>query len=184
MTQELPRTDALQPLSETQIKQIREYVDKIEKTTISRWNIPEGTERTWELRITPELVILYADGIEDFNQWYDAWPVGPGESPFGTAIAPPMLIASRVWWFFNEALGSIGGGPKGVAVSWETEIVAPCHIGTLVRFNARMARKYVKRGRQYVRVEATVENAETGELLCRHAQESIAKYEKVDEEGE
>ena len=73
MKEELPRTDQLQPLSEVQIRQVREFVDIQERRRVSRWDLPEGDERSWELDATPELAILYADGVEDYNPWYEDW---------------------------------------------------------------------------------------------------------------
>ncbi len=182
MSEEMPGHDALQPLSKTQTAQVEATIARLEGQKKSRWDIPVGTEKTWDLRITPEFVILYSDGVEDFNPWYEAWPVGPGQSPFGPAIAPPLLLGYWAFWFFCECAGGLGGSPEGVAATWEGEIVEPCPVGTVVRFRGRLARKYIKRGRQYVRIEVTMEDAETGKLLYRHAQETLAQYQKV--EGE
>lgn len=174
----MAKHDDLQPLTITQIAQIGEYLAKLERQHKSLWDIPEGEELSWEMRVTPELVILYCDGVEDYNPWYEAWPVGPGESPFGTAIVPPLLLGYWQKWFHRQARGA--GEVGGVAAAWDTEVIAPCPVGTLVRYRARQVRRYIKRGRQYVRAEITVEDASTGQLFVRHAREALAKYAKVE----
>jgi hypothetical protein len=180
MPENLPRPDALQPLTRTQIEQNQAYIARLATQKKSRWDIPVGTEKVWDMRITPEFVILYADGVEDYNPWYEAWPVGPGKSPFGGAIAPPMLLGYWAFWFYCECAGGIGGSQEGVAAMWESEILEPCPVGTNARFRGKLAKKYVKRDRQYVRIEVTVEDADSGKLLFRHAQETLSQYQKVD----
>ena len=180
MGEEIPRTDQLQPLSKIQIRQVREFVDEQEQQRVSRWDLPEGDERTWELHVTPELALLYADGVEDYNPWYEDWLLGGGVSPFGPAVAPPLLLS-------HWALGLFWAGEKGMRnpgamhVYHDTQIIAPCPIGTRVRYRGKIVKKYIKRGRQYIRVEVLVEDADTGKLLLREARESIAQYETVSE---
>jgi acyl dehydratase len=176
-----PAHDDLQPLSKTQIAQVEDYLASLKENNQSMWDIPEGTERTWEMEITPELVILYADGVEDFNPWYEAWPVGPGESPFGTAVAPPLLAPRHQSWFHREGMGRSEVG--GVAAGWRTEFIAPVMVGTTVRFHGRLTKRYVKRGRQYTEREFTIEDAATGKLLVRHTAIALAKYARVEDEG-
>ncbi|MFC1990745.1 hypothetical protein ACFLU9_01165 [Chloroflexota bacterium] len=183
MPENTVKYDALQPLTKTQIEKNEAYIAKLQENKKSRWDIPEGTELTWEMRITPEFAIIYSDPVEDYNPWYEAWPDGPGESPFGGAIAPPLLLGYWAFWFYGIWAGGRGGAPDGVAVSFDSQIIEPCPLGTLVRYRGRLAKKYIKRGRQYVRIEITVEDAETGKLLFKHAQETLAKYAKVEENG-
>ena len=170
--------DDLQPLTTTQIAQVRDYVEKLEQNNHRMWDIPLGTERTWDMKITPEMVILYADGVEDFNPWYEAWPVGPGESPFGTAIAPPLLVPYRQHWFHREGEGKAEVG--GMATEWKTEFFAPVMVGSTVRYQGKLTRKFVKRGRQYTQREFTVTDAETGKLLLKHTAIALSQYKKVD----
>jgi acyl dehydratase len=170
--------DDLQPLSATQIAQVRDYVEKLEQNNLPMWDIPIGTELEWDMEITPESVILHADGVEDFNPWYEAWPVGPGESPFGTAIAPAMLVPYGQHWFHREGMGVSEVG--GMGTQWKTEFFAPVMVGSTVRYHGKLTRKFIKRGRQYTQREFTVTDAETGKLLVKHTAIALSQYEKVD----
>lgn len=182
MAEHEPRHDDLQPMTASQIEQLEAYLARLEAGHTSMWELDEGQEQTWEMRVSPELVIMYADGVEDYNPWYEAWPVPPGESPFGAAIAPPLLLPFWQNWFHREGQGKSEVG--GIATGWRTELVAPCPVGRTVRYHGRVSRKYVKRGRQYVEREFTIEDAETGQLYARHTAVAIARYAKVDgEEG-
>jgi acyl dehydratase len=173
----MPAHDDLQPLSKTQIAQIEEYLAKLERTKQSMWDLAVGAELTWDMKITPELVILYCDGAEDYNPWYEAWPVGPGASPFGTAVAPPLLVPRWQSWFHREGIGKSSVG--AVAAGWRTELVAPVMVGTTVQYHGEFTKKYVKRGRQYTENEVTVKDVDSGQLLVKHAVITLAKYEPV-----
>ena len=187
MTEEMPRTDELQPLTEVQVQKWREYSDRLWNTRIKRWDIiPEGWENTWELRVTPELVILYADGVEDYNPWYEAFrmygtgPIGVGESPFGPAIAPPLLLSENTSGTHEttEFRGRVHGA---IASSHDTQILAPCPLGTVVRYHSKVTKKFIKRGRQYMQCEVTAEDAATGKLLMKEIKETLCQYRKVSE---
>lgn len=180
MSEKKSSPNVLQPLTRTQIAKNEAYIARLEQVKTTRGELPVGTELTWEMCVSPEFAVLYADPVEDYNLWYEAWPMGPGESPFGTAIAPPMLLGHFAFWFWVVATGGLGGGRGGVATSWDSYIVAPIQLGTTVRCRGKLADKFVKRGRQYVRMEMTVEDAETGKLLFRHAYESLSRYAKAE----
>jgi len=67
-------TDALRPMTEIQIAQTRAFVDSLNEECQTYWDMVEvGDVLERELHITPELVILYADGVEDYNPWYEGW---------------------------------------------------------------------------------------------------------------
>ena len=179
MPERVPQHDDLQPLSKTQIAQVQAFIEKLESHHTSMWDLKEGMELTWEMKISPELVIMYADGVEDYNPWYEAWPVPPGESPFGTAIAPPLLLPFWQNWFHREGLGTAEVG--GVAAGFRTELIEPCFVGTTVRYRGKVTKKYIKRGRQYTEREFTIEDAATGRLLVRHTAVALAKYLPVED---
>jgi acyl dehydratase len=180
MTDRPPAHDDLQPMTQTQIEQLEAYLARLEAGHQSMWDLPTGLEATWEMPVTPELVILYADGVEDYNPWYEAWPVAPGESPFGAAITPPLLLPFWQNWFHRQAQGRSEVG--GVATGWRTEFVAPCPVGRTVRYHGRVTDKYLKRGRQYVERTFVIEDAETGQVYVRHTAVALARYSKVEEE--
>ncbi len=185
MKEEMPRTDELQPLSDVQAQQVREFVEKLQKKRAKGWDvIPEGFEVTWDVPITPERVILYADGVEDYNSWYEAWPIGPGESPFGAAIAPPAMLSKECNNILAQMLAKKGypGGATGLVHTFhDSQILAPCPVGTIARFHAKMIKKFIKRGRQYFQGEITIEDANTGKTLFKETREMLFQYQKVSE---
>ena len=183
MTEKAPAHDDLQPMTATQIEQLEEYLASLDAGHASMWDLDVGHSASWEMAVTPELVILYADGVEDYNPWYEAWPVRPGSSPFGTAIAPPLLLPFWQNWFHRQARGASEVG--GVATGWRTEFIAPCPVGRTVRYHGRVTKKYVKRGRQYLEREFTIEDAEDGRIYARHTAIALARYAAVtDSSGE
>jgi len=178
MSEHVVAHDDLQPMSKTQVEQLEVFLAKLDADHGSMWDIQEGTELTWEMRVSPELVVLYADGVEDYNPWYEAWPLGPGESPFGTAIAPPLLVPYWQNWFHRQGMGRSEVG--GVATGWRTEFFAPVMVGTTVRYHGKLTKKYVKRGRQYTEREFTVEDADTGKLLVKHTAIALSNFAPLD----
>ena len=100
MTTEI-RTDSLRPMTNLQIQQTREFVTSLDEVCQTYWDMVNvGDVLSRELHITPELVILYADAVEDYNPWYEGWRMNtwyiPGESPFGGAIVPPLMVSHFV----------------------------------------------------------------------------------------
>ena len=178
MSQRSVRTDDLRPMTEVQVRQVREFVDKLETGSETYWDMVNvGDERTREIRITPEIVILYADGVEDYNPWYEGWLMNTGviegESPFGTAIVPPLLLShfAITVQFDHERPFPIGS----IHTYHDTEIIEPVPVGTLVRFRAKATDKFVKRERRYVRHEITVEDAATGKLFLRETRDIMSR---------
>jgi acyl dehydratase len=158
-------TDALRPMTEIQIAQTRAFVDSLNEESQTYWDmVTVGDELERELHITPELVILYADGVEDYNPWYEAWKMNTwyidGESPFGGAIVPPMLVSHFVLsvQFDHTKPFAIGS----IHTFHDSEILAPIPVGATVRVHTKAIDKFEKRGRRYVRHEITVTDVETG----------------------
>ena len=158
-------TDALRPMTEIQIAQTRAFVDSLNEESQTYWDmVTVGDELERELHITPELVILYADGVEDYNPWYEAWKMNTwyidGESPFGGAIVPPMLVSHFVLsvQFDHTKPFAIGS----IHTFHDSEILAPIPVGATVRVHTKAIDKFEKRGRRYVRHEVTVTDVETG----------------------
>ena len=68
------RTDELLPMTEIQIRQVRDFVAGLEAGSQTYWDmVAVGDELVRELTLTPELVILYLDPVEDYNPWYEGW---------------------------------------------------------------------------------------------------------------
>jgi acyl dehydratase len=138
--QTTPRTDDLRPMTEIQIQQTREFVDAADSASQTYWDMVEiGDELSRDLHITPELVILYADAVEDYNPWYEGWRMNtwhiPGESPFGGAIVPPLLVSHFVLsvQFDHTKPFAVGS----IHTFHDTEIFEPIPVGTTVRITAR-----------------------------------------------
>jgi acyl dehydratase len=160
-------TDALRPMTEIQVAQTREFVDSLNEECQTYWDMVEvGDELERELHITPELVILYADGVEDYNPWYEGWRMNTwyidGQSPFGGAVVPPMLVSHFVLsvQFDHTKPFAIGS----IHTFHDSELHQPIPVGATVRIHTRAVDKFEKRGRRYVRHEVTVTDVETGTL--------------------
>ena len=177
MSTETIRTDELRPMSDIQVAQTRDFIASLEQGSQTYWDMVEiGDELSRDLHITPELVILYADAVEDFNPWYEAWKMNtwviPGESPFGGAIVPPVLISHFVLsvQFDHTKPFAIGS----IHTFHDSEIIAPIPIGTTVRIITRAADKYEKRGRRYVRHEVEVSDVADGTLYFRETRDILS----------
>ncbi|MCZ8131704.1 MAG: MaoC family dehydratase [Steroidobacteraceae bacterium] len=173
-----PRTDELRPMTEIQVRQAREFVEGLDSASEPYWDMVNvGDELARELHITPELVILYADGVEDFNPWYEAWRMDewhvPGESPFGYAIVPPMLLSHFVLsvQFDHTKPFSVGS----IHTYHDTHILEPVPVGATVRIHVRAIDKFVRRERRYVRHEVTVTDVATGTCYFRETRDILSR---------
>ena len=172
-----PRTDGLRPMTPVQIRQTRDFIQSLEQKSQTYWDMIEvGAVLSRELHITPEVVILYADAVEDYNPWYEGWRMNtwhiPGESPFGPAIVPPLLVSHFVLsvQFDHTKPFAIGS----IHTFHDSEIFEPILVGATVRINAKAIDKFVKRGRRYVRHEVTVEDVKTGKLHFRETRDILS----------
>jgi len=101
-------------------------------------------QRTVEL--TPELVQLYSEAVEDNNPWYR------GASAFGAAVAPALLLHSEVYrrldWYLPRIYGNLHARQ-------EWELFQPMMVGDSVTSRSVVIDRYVKRNREYVVNEVT-----------------------------
>ena len=171
-------TDLLMPMTEIQIRQTREFVDSLQSECQTYWDMVNvGDELSRDLHITPELVILYADAVEDYNPWYEGWKMNtwhvPGESPFGGAIVPPLLVSHFVLsvQFDHTKPFAIGS----IHTFHESEILEPIPVGATVRITARAVDKFIKRERRYVRHEVQVTDTRTGTLYFREVRDILSR---------
>ena len=176
MSEDTP-IDQLRPLSPVQQAQTREVIAGLQQECQTYWDMVEiGDELSRELHITPEMVILYADSVEDFNPWYEGWKMNtwqiPGESPFGGAIVPPLLISHFVLsvQFDHTKPFAIGS----IHTFHDSEILEPIPVGARVRITTRAADKYEKRGRRYVRHEVEVVDVANGTLYFRETRDILS----------
>lgn len=170
-------TDSLKPMSPIQVEQTRAFIDGLEQGSQTYWDmVGIGDELSRDLEITPELVILYADGVEDYNPWYEAWRMNTwriaGDSPFGGAVVPPLLVSHFVLsvQFDHTKPFAIGS----IHTFHDSEIIEPIPIGATVRITARATDKYEKRGRRYVRHEVTVTDTAEGTLYFRETRDILS----------
>lgn len=177
MSRDNVRTDELRPMTEVQIKQVRDFVAKLDSESETYWDmVTVGDVLSRDLHITPELVILYADAVEDYNPWYEGWLMNTwnrrGESPFGPAIVPPMLVSHFVLsvQFDHTKPFAIGS----IHTYHDTEIVEPIPVGATVRITTKAIDKYVKRERRYVRHEVTVTDVADGKLYIRETRDILS----------
>ena len=177
-TSDAPRTDALRPMTERQVEQTRAFVDSLDEKSETYWDMVDvGDELSRDLHLTPELVILYADGVEDYNPWYEAWRMNSwhveGESPFGRAIVPPMLVSHFVLsvQFDHTKPFAIGS----IHTYHDSTIHAPIPVGSTVRIRTRAVDKFVKRDRRYVRHEVTVTDVEDGTLYFTETRDILSR---------
>lgn len=136
-------------------------------------DIPVPYEHAWEREITEDMVHYYADLSEDYCPWY-----GPGDSPFGDPVAPPLLISRLCGSTIMEDLGRMWGYLNTYNRS---VMLAPIHIGMRLRFHGSITDKFVKRGRRYIHQEIDVFDAETGQPVFRESKEYLVSYQKVEE---
>ena len=177
MTDNQAQPIELTPQSAIQRAQTRAFIEGLEQGSHTYWDMVEiGDELSRDLHITPELVILYADAVEDFNPWYEGWKMNtwniPGESPFGGAIVPPMLVSHFVLsvQFDHTKPFAIGS----IHTFHDSEIIEPIPVGATVRITATAIDKTVKRGRRYVRHEVVVTDVESGKLFFRETRDIMS----------
>jgi acyl dehydratase len=177
MSQQEVRTDQLRPMTDVQIRQTQEFIDALQMGSQTYWDMVNvGDVLTRDLTITPELVILYADAVEDYNPWYEGWLMNTwrkkGESPFGGAIVPPLLVSHFVLsvQFDHTKPFAIGS----IHTYHDTEIIDPIPVGATVRITTKAIDKYEKRGRRYVRHEVTVTDAQSGKPYMRETRDILS----------
>jgi acyl dehydratase len=173
-----PRTDGLRPMTSVQVEQTREFVESLSEKSQTYWDmVSVGDELSRELHLSPELVILYADAVEDYNPWYEGWLMNTwhqdGESPFGGAIVPPMLVSHFVLsvQFDHTKPFAVGS----IHTFHDSRILAPIPVGTTVRIRTKAIGKFEKRGRRYVRHEATVTDTGTGKLYFTETRDILSR---------
>lgn len=167
----------LRPMSDVQMAQTRAFIAGLENGLQTYWDMVEiGDELSRDLHITPELVILYSDGVEDYNPWYEGWRMNTwqiaGESPFGGAIVPPLLVSHFVLsvQFDHTKPFAIGS----IHTFHDSEILAPIPVGATVRITTRAVDKFVKRDRRYVRHEVHVTDVANGTLYFRETRDILS----------
>ena len=178
VTSARPATDDLRPMTEVQVQQTRDFIDSLNAKSQTYWDmVTVGDELSRDLHLTPELVILYADGVEDYNPWYEGWLMNSwqvvGESPFGGAVVPPMLVSHFVLsvQFDHTKPFAIGT----IHTFHDSQVFAPIPVGATVRIHTKAVDKFVKRERRYVRHEVTVTDAASGILYFTETRDNLSR---------
>ena len=167
----------VRPQTEMQREQTRVFIESLEEECRPYWEMVEvGDVLSRELCLTPELVVMYADGVEDFNPWYEAWKMNvwriPGVSPFGSAIVPPLLLSHFILsvQFDHTKPFSIGS----IHTFHDSEIIAPIYVGATVQIKTEAIEKFVKRERRYVRHRAEVYDLSDNEVKFRETRDILS----------
>lgn len=110
-----------------------------------------------DLEIRPELVHGHATGTGDRHSWYE------GDSPFGGAIAPALLLHSEVYadlgWYLPNLFGNLHARQ-------EWQLFEPMRVGESVRTRTTVVERYRRRDRDVVVAEVLVTD-ERGRWLSR-----------------
>ena len=172
------KTDSLRPMTAIQIQQTRDYVKSLDEESETYWDMVNvGDVLSRELEITPELIILYADAVEDYNPWYEGWRMNtwriPGESPFGGAVVPPLMMSHFVLsvQFDHTKPFAVGS----IHTFHDTQIIEPIPVGAKVKITTTAIDKFVKRDRRYVRHEVLVENAKSGQHYMKEIRDILSR---------
>jgi acyl dehydratase len=167
----------LTPRTDIQRRQTREFVENLNQAAQPYWDMVQiGDELSRDLHLSAELVVLYADAVEDYNPWYEAWTmntwVTKGESPFGGAIVPAMLVSHFVLsvQFDHTKPFAIGS----IHTFHDSTVHRPIPVGATVRITTRATDKFVKRERRYVRHEVTVTDVEDGTLYLTETRDILS----------
>lgn len=170
-------TGSRRPLTSIQAEQTRAFVNGLNRDAQPYWDmVTVGDELSRDLHLSAELVVLYADGVEEFNPWYEGWTMNSwhaaGASPFGSAIVPPMLVSHFVLsvQFDHTKPFAIGS----IHTFHDTVLHAPIPVGSTVRILTRAVDKFEKRGRRYVRHEVTVTDCESGLLYMTETRDILS----------
>jgi acyl dehydratase len=177
MSESTPAVAELRPMTSIQAEQTRDFVNSLAQAAQPYWDMVEiGDELARDLHLNAELVTLYADGVEDYNPWYEGWAMDKwhveGESPFGGAIVPPLLVSHFVLsvQFDHTKPFAVGS----IHTYHDTTIHAPIPVGSTVRIATKAVDKYVKRERRYVRHEVTVTDTESGTLYLTEVRDILS----------
>ncbi len=172
------RTDSLRPMTAIQIQQTRDFVKSLDEKSETYWDmVTVGDVLSRELQVTPELVILYADAVEDYNSWYEGWRMNTwrieGQSPFGGAIVPPLMMSHFVLSVQFDYTKPFAVG--SIHTFHDTEIIEPIPIGATVRITTTAIDKFIKRERLYVRHEVMVQDVTSGQMYMKEIRDILSR---------
>jgi acyl dehydratase len=129
----------------------------------------EGEEVEMRYQMTPELVDEYIRATGDQNPWYT------GPSPFGGPVAPPVLVCMQHSNMLSEKYLNKGR----MLISTDATYFGPVLVGMNIFAKGRISANYMKRGRQYIEMEAESWD-DSGRLLIKDRRSYLPKYPKAE----
>ncbi len=120
----------------------------------------------FELEVTPELANYCMMGTNNRNPWF------MGESPFGGAVAPPIMIQAlsarvRALYLWGDFVGPVFVEPPGIHCAFDATYINPVKVGEKITVKGKCKDNYEKRGRRYIEIETTV-YGQDGRLCTRY----------------
>ena len=140
----------------------------MDKIFLGNAQVGDAVEMRYEM--TPELVEQYMRTTDDRNPWYT------GPSPFGGPVAPPVLICMRHSDMLSEKYDKRGR----LLISTNATYSGPTMVGSNIIARGRIVAKYIKRGREYVEMEAESRD-QSGRLLIKDRRTYLPRYATKEE---
>lgn len=125
------------------------------------------------LKVTQEMVDAHCDAVGARREWYS------GESPFGCAIAPPMIFINDLLAIYDENYKRFGTIHAKLGYRFHR----PVRVGETVRQKVTVTDLYVKREKGWIVSELAVTN-EAGELLLTSSHTSVLSLTRKHEDND
>lgn len=132
--------------------------------------------------VTELTVAEYAHAVEEDDDWFHT-----ARSPWGKQVRPPTMIHADKLRLLevncpDEARFS-GKHHRDARIHFEYHARqhSPAFVGDELMVSGRIADRYTKRGRDYLRYELKVETAD-GRLVAEYWDETVLRYKTEEEE--
>ena len=140
-------------------------------------DMKEGEEfKPLEFKMTPEVIGFNCIALDDRHPWYTQ------DSPFGGRIVPSLdaqFCAIRI--AVNHRDGALTGAlfekPGLIHYVYDAEYFEPARIGETVKITGKCAKRYEKRGRDYMDFEYEI-HGQDGRLVCKYKNSFLLEYRK------
>lgn len=131
--------------------------------------------------LTSFMCAEYAHAVEDPTECYYA------ETPdFGRQIRPPTMIHSDKMRLLEancaaeRRMAGIRTGDARIHYEYDAVQHGPAYVGEELVLSGRIIDKYVKRGREFLQYEISVETSD-GRLVTTYRDRTLLRYRKADE---
>lgn len=131
--------------------------------------------------LTSFMCAEYAHGVEDDKECYYS-----GTAEFGRQVRPPAMIHTDKMRLLEancdeeRRLAGIRTGDARIHYEYNATQHGPAYVGEELVVTGRILDKFVKRGREYLKYELTVETAD-GRLVTTYEDVTLLRYRKADE---